>query len=354
MPTKAESRDSINYKQTEYGELEQLFRQLARMKLESDRGDLRNKCVRMDELHEAYTYQDEIEPGKHVVSGYGPKGRVEGTVTYVDLQSESPGAARLDERIEVDQFAEKQRKPADIAADASAAIEERIDALGQWIALDNDSAATFILKSLECEGEPDEWRSALIFAAEDVRFPTEEQQTRAATRLRELAIEFRQRPDSGSELVVWSALRRFASLIPEEHIGELLPFLSPAGAVDTRLVALQCMVHIHEPAPPQLDSDIHRELADRAFDYATKCLDPDVLIPGETSAIAEQAVMALAAMGDARLTQCIAQLQTIDVAWLSRIVRKALAELREGWSEHESHPACHLIDAVLGDWNGQA
>ncbi len=244
---------------------------------------------------------------------------------------------------------ERERPAAEIACDETLPVEHRAEALNEWMILESDQAVLFVLSELENGSCNEEWLATLVFAAEDLRFDEEDQQNWLCRRLHEIAVEFRDRAESRFEQVVWSALRRFASLVPEEDAVELVEFVR-YGNVDTRLVALQCIVNVFEAAPPR-NPEIFGRLADRVFELATKLLDPDVLVPGETSAIAEQTIVALAALGDQRLAGCVSRLAGLKIEWFSQVVQQNLTALLDCWEGHETHPSYQQLTATIADSN---
>ncbi|MBC7818181.1 MAG: hypothetical protein IAG10_14940 [Planctomycetaceae bacterium] len=239
-----------------------------------------------------------------------------------------------------------ERDASDIAKDMLSPLPDRIEALNEWIFLDNDSAAAFVLDELKNGEANDEWLTALVFAAEDVKLPLAEQQDQAARLLRDVALNLRNRAEARFERVVWSAIRRFGSLVPVENADQLLNFLDRKGAVDTRLVALQSVVHIFELEPLADPATVQR-LADRVFELAIKLLDRDLLFPGEIAAIVEQAIQALACMGDPRLRDCFDRLPSVEAPWFAELVNRNLRGLLDEWSEHVGEPAYQQIVDVL-------
>jgi hypothetical protein len=190
---------------------------------------------------------------------------------------------------------------------------------------------------------------ALVFAAEGVHFPAN-RWAEVSNYLLTIATRLRFRED-GPEKVVWSALRRGASLLDPGQIGRLLPFLLPDGAVDTRAVALQCVERLFEPAPPATPPV---EVADRVALFAEKFLDPDVFTAGEPSLIARNAVAALAAIGDSRLRDAVVRIVALNRPWLTRRVRDELTHLSQEWRVRgvpRDHAAVANLDhatALLG------
>lgn len=90
-------------------------------------------------------------------------------------------------------------------------------------------------------------------------------------------------------------------------------------------------------------------VADRAYRFAERFLDPDVFTPGEPSLIARNAVTALAAVGDPRLGDALIWVRDLGRPWLSRRVRDELNRVYRGWAERgfQEHPtAVNLAKAL--------
>jgi hypothetical protein len=209
----------------------------------------------------------------------------------------------------------------------------RLAALGRLLdSPHREGIAVFLVDELLCPDRPEEWRDALVFAAEGIHFPPELRST-AADRLLAIAWALRAEPE-GREKVVWSALRRGASLLEPDQMERILPFLE-SGLVDTRAVALQAISRTFEPHPPEA---VSIKVANRVFEFASKFLDPDVFTPGEPSLIARNAVAALTAVGDPRLQAAIESVGPLNRGFLTRRIRQELERIRSGWLDRGVPP----------------
>jgi len=237
-----------------------------------------------------------------------------------------------------------------LARDSQVNAQERAGALREWIATDDHAASTFIADELCRTDLPSEWREALVFAAEDAHFPTRELQDRVCGALRGIALELRTSSQPGIEQVVWSALRRFGSLVDSQAVDQFREFLSPAGYVNTRLLALQGVLRVFERRPPDAPESL-THLANRTLDIAAKLLDPDVFVSGETSAIATQAVLVLCVLGDRRSLECVERAKALGRRWVIGKLREQLEEIRAVWAEEnqrvDDHTACTLVQEIL-------
>ena len=110
---------------------------------------------------------------------------------------------------------------------------------------------------------------------------------------------------------------------------------SPRMAQSIRSVALQCVSRMYEAEPP---SSVPLAVADRAYRFAERFLDPDVFTPGEPSVIARNALSALAAVGDQRLGNALAVVRALGRPWLARRVKDELNRIYRGWIDRGFSP----------------
>jgi hypothetical protein len=210
-------------------------------------------------------------------------------------------------------------------------------------------AAEFLVGELARPELPDEWKYALVFAAEDLCFPDPALQKVVRDRLLLIAESAGVSGKAGSDRVVWSALRRAASLCEPAEANLLVPFLEQRGPVDTRAVVLLCVCRMFGSAPPS-GTDLS-VLQNRIAEYAQKFLDPDVFSGGENASIALNAVCALAATGDARLRQNLARAMKVRRRWLNRQLRLRFSELLDAWKAANptatSDPSYQLLESEL-------
>lgn len=232
--------------------------------------------------------------------------------------------------------------------DESASVEQRMDALIELLYLDPDGATNYIVAELYKDDLPSSWRNSLILVLEDVQVNDEHRRRRIIDRLFLLAQSLRRSTEVGIAPIVHSAIRSYASMIDLRETGCLATFLEPPKPVETRLVALLCIVNMFASRPPDQGGD--DALRDRVHELAIKFLDRDWLAPGEKAAIGQTAMVALAAMGDARVAECTAVVKGLATPWLTRQVTSKLEALLANWSTDSSlvdHPATTLLQDQL-------
>ncbi len=227
------------------------------------------------------------------------------------------------------------------ARDSASSYSVRLDAVQTLLELDPDAAVEFIVEELCRDDLTEEWRDAMVFLTEDIHLPSHLRH-RAGDRLLTIAGSLRGSTKVGAEKVVWSALRRAATLLPRDQADRLLRFLDCPSIVDTRSVALRCIERMFEPAPPA-EGEPPTALRVRAAELAYKFLDPDVFAGGENALIAQNAVCAQAALDDPRLGDAITRVNQLERTWMNRQVRTRLEGLLESWRTCDAvspdHPA---------------
>ncbi len=284
--------------------------------------------------------EDEDQPGKHKII-FKTKDGAETCYRGLPLEArDQPHTSRAvqGQRVSGTYAALEPLSPSDnwvVFTNTEAQPASRVRALARLLysPLRSDALAYLACELSRADIRPPEWRDAAVFAAEDTHFPPELREG-AGEALLNIALTLRNQP-SGPEKVVWSALRRAASLLPTRKADRLLAFLAPNGTVDTRSVALQCVSRMYEAEPP---SSVPLAVADRAYRFAERFLDPDVFTPGEPSVIARNALSALAAVGDQRLGDALAAVRALGRSWLIRRVRDELSRIYRGWIDRGFSP----------------
>lgn len=230
--------------------------------------------------------------------------------------------------------------------DESVSIPVRLNTL--QVLLDRGADVSFYLaEELAKDNLDDDWRNTLVFLAEDVHFPADLRH-QVGERLFAIAFELRRSTKVGADKVVWSALRRAVSLLPPDP-ERFQIFLNRSGPVDTRSVALSCLERTFETAPPADPSEL-KPVADRVAEFAFKFLDPDIFASGENAVICQNAVCALAALGDPQLGEALEQVKALERPWMNRQIEARLTQLLSSWRMRKSADASHPAVKNLEEW----
>jgi hypothetical protein len=239
------------------------------------------------------------------------------------------------------------------ARDESASIQHRLEAIHKLLGSDRNNAIVYLATELARQGAQEDWVLALVFLVEDVHFPADRQQSIKDALLR-IAGSFRKSTKAGADRVVWSAIRRAASLLEPTQVNLLVPFLEREGVVDARAVTLKCVEKLFLPAPPA-NPELVRPVGDRAYTLAQKFLDPDIFGGGEHALLAQSAVCTLAAIGDARVSDATTLAARLNRRWLKHQLRTRLDILRTSWqskgTEVTGSSAFHKLESELTKLN---
>lgn len=238
--------------------------------------------------------------------------------------------------------------------DSSRSVGERTDAIEECSLQDPDKLLDYVLATLTSgEAEP-AWRDILVGAVECLPVSNTGQREELAEALLGIAGELRCTGSPHREGVAWSALRKFSLLVPRERASELAEFLDPSEGVDTRLIALICIGRIFE-VEPIIRGDDFAAIAHRAYSYATKFLDPDVLSDGWNAAVAQASVKALVFLGDERVGGVIERMRAAAPAWFNEQMYDKLVDARQVWAEvdsgYKAHAAYKQIESHINALN---
>jgi hypothetical protein len=211
----------------------------------------------------------------------------------------------------------------------SLSVPDRLEGVFKLLGADREKVTNYVAAELAREGAHEDWIFALVFLAEDIHFPADQQQFAKDALLR-IAHSFRKSTKAGAERIVWSAIRRASSLLAPAQVGLLVPFLERGGVVDARAVTLKCIEKMFLTAPPA-DPESVQQIGERAHTLANKFLDPDIFGGGEDALLAQSAVCALAAIGDTRFGDALTMAAKLNRRWLKHQLRTRLDSLRDSW-----------------------
>lgn len=207
--------------------------------------------------------------------------------------------------------------------------------------LEQDAGAELKLPSFliqELDGQPEPaWRDALLAVSEWTQVPGSDDRRRLE---RAVLAQARVLRDAGAQAPLWSALRRYATLIEPAQVVELLAFLSDDRPL-THQATLQCIQTVFslEPPPPAVDL---RALIDRVHQLARTYLSAGA--DAATAAIAVNAYRAAALLGDPAIDELTEQL----APGLQRAARQGLRRVADAWrSSAGSASALAGLDRTL-------
>lgn len=215
---------------------------------------------------------------------------------------------------------------------------QRLEALREWIADDPAAAGQYLIAELNQPSLEPDWRRIVIYAVDAIRFEDLAIRGSLATALLHHASELRQSNSPDDLPAAMCAIRRAGSILPEDRVDELLPFMNPMGFVDTRLVTLQAIVAIYSAAPPNRDLT---SIADRAGDLAMKHWDLDVFQAGGISALAIEATLVATMLGCRQLSQIADLANGVSRRLLMKRLKTKLDAVASAW-ESNGASASHV------------
>jgi hypothetical protein len=179
----------------------------------------------------------------------------------------------------------------------------------------------------------DTWKAirTYILAAEHMGF-TRAQNTRLAPRLLDIAVAHRDSSDPLDEPVVLSAIRTGASMLHPEQAHRLEPLLESGHAIETSLVAMKMLGRVFEAQPPS-GVDQYADLATEVGKIARDLLKAPMLASRRSSAFAQLAVYALAALGSSEIEPVAELVRNIGREWFVQQTARELRQLLEYWKQ---------------------
>ncbi len=138
------------------------------------------------------------------------------------------------------------------ARDTDAPMATRVAALDELVHACDEGLPPWLTEELERGDLASEWRDAVILAVEQTQVSDPELRARLVSALVAHAIVLR---DEGADGVLWSALRRLASMVQVEEADVLLEFMRPVDDPKTTQAALQAVFSIFSvEVPPDVPS----------------------------------------------------------------------------------------------------
>lgn len=122
----------------------------------------------------------------------------------------------------------------------------RTEALNALVAEGDPALAAWLADELDIEDHPAPWLDALVFAAERTAFEDPALRERVISALYRIAQSLKA---TERDAPLWSAIRRYASMVPVASADTLLVFLNRDERTTTLQVALQGISRIFETAP---------------------------------------------------------------------------------------------------------
>ncbi len=258
--------------------------------------------------------------------------RVEGYVVITRVpkpdREEAPLRASHDEVLDAALRVLSVRASLRVMRDSSSTVEARLAALEDLVDARHEDLPLLLADALERSDHAPAWRDALIFAVEHTQVTDPALRERLVASLLRHALALR---DEGREGPLWSAVRRYASMVPVEASDGLLAFLRPEDVATTKQVALQGIFNIFSVERPRA-CDARDRLRERVHSLAVEPRPSSDSVTPEIAALTFCSVQAAAVLEDPDLEVVVAGLEALNRPRLTERMRRFLSDLSDGRS----------------------
>jgi hypothetical protein len=208
-------------------------------------------------------------------------------------------------------------------------------ALLELVAEEHRDLPAFLADEFErLEGSLD-WKSLLVVVAERLKILEERNRAIIRRGLHRAAEDFLRTGDDYWSTIIWSAIRRYASMLPPDEAISLDTFLKwDDKAIETRIVSLIAVQTVFFNEPPLYEKYV-RGIGDTVFAIASGAFGPEEPVPGDPAALAQECIYALAAIGDQRIRQCASWAIRWRKRWFTEQVLNGLREIAGRWRKHK-------------------
>lgn len=177
-----------------------------------------------------------------------------------------------------------------------------------------------------------------LWAIEVLRIEDQGLRERLRVGLFTLAIALRDDRRASTRPLIYSALRRYATLVDERNVDSLLAFLTEADDAATRQCALQCVQTVFFRSPPTLP---HDALIQRIGELVERYLHPDVLVDPAMRSLAANAAVALSVASPATAEDVARRIHSLRRPGLRALVASKWSEMLGTFEHHAARLAEH-------------
>jgi hypothetical protein len=205
-----------------------------------------------------------------------------------------------------------------VVRNGSSSTEAKIAALEDLVDARHPDLPRFLADALEASDLAPAWRDALIYAVEHTQVTDPTLRPRVIASLLRHARVLR---DEGSGATLWSAVRRYASMVPVDASDGLLEFLRPEDVATTKQVALQGIFNIYS-VERHRHCTARDRLRERVHALAMEHIDPERACDATQVALAHVCLRAAAALEHPALDDLLLRLESLG---FRRITERAVA-----------------------------
>ncbi len=236
---------------------------------------------------------------------------------------------------------------------ADVRIEVRNAALDELLEREEPALVPVVVTMLGKDDRNDPFWRALLRATPRMKVTDESLRRTLADNLWDIAEQLKESRTEGDEDLLWTAIRRYATLRPQADIGKLVEFLDEPDT-DERLprfhVVLLAIQNAFYASPPnELEMASLQKLRGRVSALAHKYLDRAFLTTPDQRAIALSSYCAAAILGCADLVELTQQAISMREMWLLELAEQKLSPLAARWLAREDAAECEKIWDLLQD-----
>lgn len=211
----------------------------------------------------------------------------------------------------------------------------RCQALDELAEREDNTIAPLVVASLArglalpCDMTP-MWRNALIKATPRIQVTDESLRSVLASSLLKHAFDLKH--GGGDEGILWTAIRRYATLRPEADIARMSAFLDDHGNLPRlHVVLLSLQNAFYSWAPTEQESQSFEYLRDQVSWTAHKFLNPVYMHEDNECAVARSSLCAAAAIGCPDLLRLTEKAIALKEKWLVEMARQEISSRATRW-----------------------
>jgi|GEM_PF-6543559 len=227
----------------------------------------------------------------------------------------------------------------------------RIAVLGELMDREEPAMARFVVESLDRPEESASWRNALLRATPRIQVTDDSLRVSLSKSLWRYALALKHAQTNEEESLLWTAIRRYATLRPQADIGKLVEFLdepsSSEGLPRLHVVLLAIQNAFYAWAPTEAEAADLEELRRCVSDLGARYLTCEVLDTADKRAIALASYCAAATLGCSDLPALTERVLALGQSWLIELAEKKLAPLLDRWRDREDGVGSWAIHDLL-------
>jgi len=227
--------------------------------------------------------------------------------------------------------------------------DRRYAALGELVEREDPSLAPTVIVKLSKDYLAPDRRNTLIRATPRIQVTDDSLRVMLARSLWDHAIHLKNPRNAEEESVLWTAIRRYATLRPQADIGKLVEFLADSDQPLPRrhVILLAIQNAFYAWAPTETESVGLEKLRARVSELARRYLDPSWPDGEDENAVTLASYCAAMALGCADLDELTNLVISRGERWLLRLALQDSSPMLQRWrSRADGSGAGRVPDSV--------